>query len=89
MVTVSLADALGRVLVEPRIRAPIDVPAFASSAMDGYAVRAAETPGDLRVVTERQDLKEARFAGVNAAGAGGTHYHVVLEAGPDAVELSP
>jgi len=49
---VSLADALGRVLVEPRIRAPIDVPAFASSAMDGYAVRAAETPGDLRVVGE-------------------------------------
>ena len=50
--TVDLADALGRVLLDPMIRASIDVPAFASSAMDGYAVRAAETPGRLRVIGE-------------------------------------
>ena len=50
--TVALADAVGRVLVEPLIRAPIDVPTFASSAMDGYAVRAADVPGRLRVIGE-------------------------------------
>ena len=50
--TVALVDAVGRVLVEPMIHAPIDVPTFASSAMDGYAVRATETPGRLRVVGE-------------------------------------
>lgn len=50
--TVTLADALGRVLVEPLLRAPFDVPSFANSAMDGYAVRAAETPGSLRVIGE-------------------------------------
>ncbi|WNG17580.1 polyketide synthase [Cystobacter fuscus] len=42
---------------------------------------------NLRVITERQELKEARFAGVNAAGAGGTHYHVVLELEPGATEV--
>ena len=49
---VALADAAGRVLVEPLVRAPFDVPGFANSAMDGYAVRAADTPGTLRVVGE-------------------------------------
>jgi molybdopterin molybdotransferase len=48
----ALADAGGRVLVDPVIRAAIDVPAFANSAMDGYAVRAADTPGTLRLVGE-------------------------------------
>ena len=50
--TVSLADAVGRVLVDPRVIAAIDVPAFANSAMDGYAVRAADTPGRLRLIGE-------------------------------------
>jgi molybdopterin molybdotransferase len=36
--TVSLGDALGRVLAEP-VTAPHDVPHFANSAMDGYAAR--------------------------------------------------
>ena len=49
---VSLADAAGRVLVHPQVVAAADVPAFANSAMDGYAVRAAETPGRLRLVGE-------------------------------------
>jgi molybdopterin molybdotransferase len=49
---VSLADATGRVLVEPSVVAAVDVPAFDNSAMDGYALRAAETPGTLRVVGE-------------------------------------
>jgi len=41
---VSLSDAANRVLAES-IRAPIHVPAFDRSAMDGYALRAAETQG--------------------------------------------
>jgi molybdopterin molybdotransferase len=46
---VSLADAHGRVLLEPA-RAVTDLPPFPSSAMDGYAVRAADTPGMLTIV---------------------------------------
>src|SRR5436305_8776463 len=46
---VPVADSAGRVLGEDA-RAGTDLPPFASSAMDGYAVRAADTPGDLRVV---------------------------------------
>ena len=40
----ALADALGRVLAE-RVVAGEDVPPFANTAMDGYAVRAADTAG--------------------------------------------
>jgi molybdopterin molybdotransferase len=39
--TIALDDALGRVLAEP-LRSPIDQPAWDNSAMDGYAVRAAD-----------------------------------------------
>jgi molybdopterin molybdotransferase len=53
---VPLADAPGRVLTES-IQSPIDLPIFDNSAMDGYAVRAADiasataaTPVHLRVV---------------------------------------
>lgn len=49
---VSLADALGRVLADPRVVAAADVPPFANSAMDGFALRAADTPGELRLVGE-------------------------------------
>lgn len=49
---VALADAAGRVLADPRIVASVDVPAFDNSAMDGYAVRAADTPGTLTLVGE-------------------------------------
>jgi len=41
---VSLADALGRVLAED-ITAPIDVPSFDRSNLDGFAVRAEDTYG--------------------------------------------
>lgn len=41
---VGLADALGRVLAEPAI-AREDLPPFANSSMDGYAVRAADVAG--------------------------------------------
>ena len=42
--TVRLADAAGRVLAE-RVVAPMDLPAFDNSAMDGYALRAADVAG--------------------------------------------
>ena len=46
--SVELADAAGRVLAEDA-RAAVDLPPFPSSAMDGYAVRAADTPGTLPI----------------------------------------
>jgi molybdopterin molybdotransferase len=49
---ISLADALGRVLADPMVLGAIDVPGFDNSAMDGYAVRAADTPGELRLAGE-------------------------------------
>jgi molybdopterin molybdotransferase len=45
---VPLEQAAGRVLAEPAL-ARTDLPPFASSAMDGYAVRAEETPGSLPI----------------------------------------
>jgi molybdopterin molybdotransferase len=45
---VPLEGAAHRVLAEPA-RAEIDLPPFPSSAMDGYAIRAVETPGRLRI----------------------------------------
>lgn len=46
--TVSVEEAVGRVLVEPAA-STIDLPPFASSAMDGFALRAEDTPGTLPV----------------------------------------
>lgn len=46
-----LRAALGRTLREDLI-APRDHPPFRASAMDGYAVRACDTPGVLRVIGE-------------------------------------
>jgi molybdopterin molybdotransferase len=50
--TVFLTDAVGRVLADPKVIAAVDVPPFANSAMDGYALRAADTPGRLRIIGE-------------------------------------
>ena len=47
--SVAVGTAAGRVTAEPA-RAVVDLPPFASSAMDGYAVRAADLPGRLPVV---------------------------------------
>jgi molybdopterin molybdotransferase len=46
---VGLAAAAGRVPAEAA-RAAVDLPPFPSSAMDGFAVRAGDTPGRLRIV---------------------------------------
>jgi molybdopterin molybdotransferase len=48
---VSIAAAAGRVTAED-VRARVDLPPFASSAMDGFAVRAADLPGTLRIAGE-------------------------------------
>jgi molybdopterin molybdotransferase len=45
---VPLRRAGGRVLAEPA-HAGVDLPPFPSSAMDGFAVRAGDTPGELRI----------------------------------------
>jgi molybdopterin molybdotransferase len=47
--TVRVEDAAGRVTAEAA-RAVVDLPPFASSAMDGFAVRAVDLPGTLPVV---------------------------------------
>ncbi|HSX21581.1 MAG TPA: gephyrin-like molybdotransferase Glp [Gaiellaceae bacterium] len=47
--TVPIGSAGGRVTAEAA-RAVVDLPPFASSAMDGFAVRAADLPGTLPVV---------------------------------------
>src|SRR5687768_13204333 len=46
---VPLAGASGRVLAED-VSARVNLPPFASSAMDGFAVRAADLPGRLPIV---------------------------------------
>jgi molybdopterin molybdotransferase len=48
---VPVERAAGRVLAEPAL-AVVDLPPFPSSAMDGYAVHAADVPGSLPVVGE-------------------------------------
>jgi molybdopterin molybdotransferase len=47
--TVPLEEAAGRILTEPAT-AVTDLPPFPSSAMDGFALRSADTPGTLPVV---------------------------------------
>jgi molybdopterin molybdotransferase len=47
--TVAVGAAAGRATAAP-VRAAVDLPPFQSSAMDGYAVRAADLPGRLPVV---------------------------------------
>jgi molybdopterin molybdotransferase len=49
--SVRLAEALGRVLAED-VTAVRDQPPFRASAMDGWAVRGADTPGTLEIVGE-------------------------------------
>ncbi|MBD0329694.1 MAG: molybdopterin molybdotransferase MoeA [Thermoleophilia bacterium] len=79
----ALAAAAGRVLAADAL-AVVDLPPFATSAMDGYAARAADVPGRLRVVG-------ASAAGQPAAAAVGAGKAVAiatggaLPAGADAV----
>lgn len=59
---VPLTRILGRTLAED-LRAPLALPSFDRAAMDGYAIRAEEAPGDLILVgsiAAGQDPKHAR-----------------------------
>jgi molybdopterin molybdotransferase len=62
---VPVESAAGRVLGEPAT-ALVDLPPFANSAMDGFAVRSADTPGTLPVV---ERIPAGKPAG-NSLGAG-------------------
>jgi len=59
---VRLADAAGRV-VAADVTAPIDVPPFSRSAMDGYAVVAADTAGASRSAPMRLRVVDRIFTG--------------------------
>jgi molybdopterin molybdotransferase len=83
--TVALGEALGRVLAE-QVRSAGDVPPFDNSAMDGFAVRAADSgPGvRLRIVDHsRAGAPAARAVGVGEACAISTG--AAIPAGADAV----
>jgi molybdopterin molybdotransferase len=68
--TTLLAEAHGRVLAED-VTAEADVPPSDNSAMDGYAIRAADTPGTLRVIgPSRRQAAVAR----RERGHGGPHH---------------
>jgi molybdopterin molybdotransferase len=80
---IPLAEAAGRVLAEPA-RARVDLPPFPSSAMDGFAVHAADTPGRLPVadriaagVPARRALERGHAMGIATGG--------VVPEGADAV----
>src|SRR5271154_2138447 len=61
---IPILDALGRVLAET-ISSPRDIPGFDNSAMDGYAVRAAD-------VAKASEANPAKLKGVETVGAGET-----------------
>lgn len=65
--TVPLAEAVGRVLLEPVV-ASHDQPPFDSSAMDGYALRAADVIEGHRLQVIGTSQAGAGFAGTLSAG---------------------
>jgi len=81
--SVALSDALGRV-VAASVVSPMDLPPFRNAQMDGFAVRAAELPGELAVAA---DIPAA--AGTPAPLAPGTAARIMTGApvpdGADAV----
>ena len=80
---VSLEDASGRVLAE-EVESVIDLPPFPSSSMDGFAVRAADTPGRFRVVARIAAGRPAD-AELRAGEAMGIATGGVIPEGADAV----
>jgi molybdopterin molybdotransferase len=63
--SVPLEEADGRFLAS-QVDAPVDLPRFDNSAMDGYALRASDTPGRLSIVGE--SAAGAPFAGAVQSG---------------------
>jgi molybdopterin molybdotransferase len=79
----SLAEAFGRVTASPAA-AMVDLPPFASSAMDGFAVRSEDVPGTLRVVGEAAAGRPAA-AQLGSGEAVAISTGGVVPAGADAV----
>ncbi len=67
--TVPLSEARGRILAED-VRAPVDVPAFDRSNMDGFAVRASDTFGVDELGPGRLALHADRLGAGHAPPAG-------------------
>jgi molybdopterin molybdotransferase len=65
---VPLGEASGRILAE-RISAPLDLPPFDNSAMDGYAVRARDVHGATKELPKQLRLRGKVAAGDNFTGA--------------------
>jgi molybdopterin molybdotransferase len=80
---VELAAAAGRILAEPAV-ARVDLPPFDASAMDGFAVRAEDTPGRLPVV-ERIAAGRPATRPLAAGEAMGIATGAAVPAGADAV----
>ena len=80
---VSLREALGRVLAGPATAA-VDLPPFDSSAMDGFALRSADTPGRLPVA-HRIAAGSPAPRGLEAGEAMGIATGGVVPPGADAV----
>jgi len=90
---VALADALGRVLAED-CAAPVDVPGFARSDRDGFAVRAAATygaseeePRDLRLLEEESRVGAPPAGEVGERDAMPVATGAMLPRGADAVVM--
>ena len=81
--SVRLSAAAGRVLARA-VAAPVDLPPFDSSAMDGFALRAADTPGRLAVVAQSAAGRPAA-TGVGAGEAAPISTGAVVPGGADAV----
>src|SRR4029079_3639063 len=80
---VAIAEAAWRVLAEDA-RAAVDLPRFPSSAMDGFALRAADTPGTLPIVAHLAAGKPAPRP-LSAGEAMGIATGGVVPEGADAV----
>jgi molybdopterin molybdotransferase len=80
---IALGEAAGRVLVEPAT-ARVDLPPFDASAMDGFALRSADTPGRLPVV-ERIAAGRPASRALRAGEAMGIATGAAVPAGADAV----
>src|SRR5439155_9418926 len=89
---VPTAEALGRVLAED-LRSPADLPSFARSTMDGFAVRAADTFGASEglpaYLTIAGEVPMGHAAGleVQLGAAARIHTGGMLPAGADAVVM--
>jgi molybdopterin molybdotransferase len=79
-----LEHAHGRFLAED-LTAEVDLPPFANSAMDGYAVRAADSPGSLAVIGESAAGRPYPGAPLARGQAVGISTGAVMPDGADAV----